>query len=31
MYTPLANHLSERLGRKVVLVTSKDFDSFWKA
>jgi phosphonate transport system substrate-binding protein len=31
MYTPLANHLSERLGRKVTLVTSKDFDSFWKA
>lgn len=31
MYTPLANYLSERLGRKVVLVTSKDFDSFWKA
>ena len=31
MYTPLANYLSERLGRKVVLVTSKDFDAFWKA
>ena len=31
MYTPLANYLSERLGRKVILVTSKDFDSFWKA
>jgi phosphonate transport system substrate-binding protein len=30
MFTPLANHLSEKLGRKVVLVTSKDFDSFWK-
>src|SRR5690349_4094782 len=30
MFTPLANHLSERLHRKVVLVTSKDFDSFWK-
>jgi phosphonate transport system substrate-binding protein len=30
MYTPLANHLSERLGRKVILVTSKDFESFWK-
>lgn len=28
MYTPLANYLSERLGRKVVLVTAKDFDSF---
>ena len=31
MYTPLANYLGERLGRKVILVTSKDFDSFWKA
>ena len=31
MYTPLANYLSERLGRQVVLVTSKDFDSFWRA
>jgi len=31
MYTPLANYLSERLGRKVVLVTAKDFDSFGKA
>jgi phosphonate transport system substrate-binding protein len=30
MYTPLAEHLSERLGRKVTLVTSKDFDAFWK-
>jgi phosphonate transport system substrate-binding protein len=30
MYTPLADYLSERLGRKVMLVTSKDFDSFWK-
>ena len=28
-YTPLANYLSEQLGRKVILVTSKDFDSFW--
>lgn len=31
MYTPLANYLSERLGRKVILATAKDFDSFWKA
>lgn len=31
MYTPLANYLSASLGRKVVLVTSKDFESFWKA
>lgn len=30
MFTPLANHLSEKLGRKVDLVTSKDFDAFWK-
>ncbi len=29
MYTPLAHYLSERLGRKVQLVTSKDFESFW--
>lgn len=31
LYSPLAAHLSERLGRKVVLVTGKDFDSFWRA
>jgi phosphonate transport system substrate-binding protein len=30
MYTPLADHLSGRLGRKVSLVTSRDFDSFWR-
>jgi phosphonate transport system substrate-binding protein len=31
MYTPLAHELSQRLGgTKVTLVTSKDFDSFWK-
>jgi len=29
-YAPLADHLSERLGRKVSLVTSKDFQSFWR-
>lgn len=29
-YAPLASYLSERLGRKVSLVTSKDFDSFWQ-
>jgi len=29
-YAPLAGHLSERLGRKVSLVTSKDFQSFWQ-
>ncbi len=31
MYTPLANHLSARLGRKVVLATARDFDSFSRA
>ncbi len=31
MYTPLASYLSERLGRKVVLVTAKDFDAFSQA
>jgi phosphonate transport system substrate-binding protein len=30
MYAPLANYLSASLGRKVVLVTSRDFESFWK-
>ena len=31
MYAPLAEYLRERLGReKVVVVTSKDFDSFWR-
>jgi phosphonate transport system substrate-binding protein len=30
MYTPLAHYLSERVGRKVNLVTSKDFDAFWR-
>lgn len=29
-YAPLADYLSERLGRKVSLVTSRDFQSFWK-
>jgi len=29
-YMPLANHLQERLGRKIVLETSKDFQSFWR-
>jgi phosphonate transport system substrate-binding protein len=28
-FKPLADHLSEQLDRKVSLVTSKDFDSFW--
>lgn len=30
MYTPLAEHLSAQLGHKVTLVTSKDFESFWR-
>lgn len=30
MFTPMADYLGERLGRKVKLVTSKNFDSFWK-
>jgi phosphonate transport system substrate-binding protein len=28
-FAPLAIYLSEKLGRKVTLITSKDFDSFW--
>ena len=30
MYVPLADHLSQRLGQKVSVVTAKDFDTFWK-
>jgi phosphonate transport system substrate-binding protein len=29
-YAPLADYISERLGRKVSLVTSKDFEAFWR-
>ena len=29
-YAPLADYLGKRLGRKVSLVTSKDFQSFWQ-
>jgi phosphonate transport system substrate-binding protein len=29
-YAPLADHLGEQLGRKVSLITSKDFQSFWQ-
>jgi len=29
-YAPLADYLSERLGRKVTLITSKDFQTFWQ-
>lgn len=29
MYTPLTRYLSDKLGRKVLLETEKDFPSFW--
>jgi phosphonate transport system substrate-binding protein len=29
-YAPLADYLSERLGRKVTLATAKDFQAFWQ-
>jgi phosphonate transport system substrate-binding protein len=29
-YMPLADYLHERLGRKIILETSKDFQSFWR-
>jgi phosphonate transport system substrate-binding protein len=29
-YTPVAEYLQDRLGRKIILVTSKDFQSFWR-
>jgi phosphonate transport system substrate-binding protein len=29
-YAPLADYVSEQLGRKVSLVTSKDFEAFWR-
>ena len=31
LFTPMAEHLGARLGRKVQLVTAKNFESFWKA
>jgi len=31
MFGPMVDYLSERLGRKVNLVTSRNFDTFWKA
>jgi len=31
LFGPMVDHLSERLGRKVNLVTSRNFDTFWKA
>ena len=30
LFTPMAAYLGEQLGRKVTLVTSKDFESFWQ-
>jgi len=30
MFTPLADYLGERLGRKVNLITARDFESFWQ-
>lgn len=30
MFTPMAEHLGRSLGRKVQLVTARDFDSFWR-
>src|SRR5579862_5488071 len=30
-FTPMADYLGERLGRKVNLITSKNFETFWKA
>ena len=31
LFAPMAAYLGERLGRKVTLVTSKNFDAFWEA
>jgi phosphonate transport system substrate-binding protein len=31
LFTPMAAYLGERLGRKVTLATSKNFESFWQA
>ena len=30
MFKPLANYLGERLGRKIALVTARDFETFWQ-
>jgi phosphonate transport system substrate-binding protein len=30
MFKPMADHLGEQLGREVSVVTTRDFDSFWK-
>ena len=31
LFTPMADYLGQRLGREVRLLTSRNFDSFWKA
>ena len=31
LFSPMAKYLSDRLGRRVTLVTAKNFDSFWEA
>ncbi len=30
LFTPMADHLGEQLGRKISLITTRDFESFWK-
>jgi phosphonate transport system substrate-binding protein len=30
MFTPMANHIGEQLGRKVTVITARDFESFWQ-
>jgi phosphonate transport system substrate-binding protein len=30
MFTPMANYLSEQIGRKVSVITARDFDAFWQ-
>jgi len=30
LFTPMADYLSEKIGRNVKLVTAKDFESFWQ-
>ncbi len=29
LFTPMADYLSKKIGRKVILATTKDFESFW--
>src|SRR5688572_3133657 len=29
LFTPMADHLGEQVGRKIKLVTARDFESFW--